>query len=211
MKLAIDLENRSRSSKVVGVTSAIANEGKSTVALAVAQMIANNGASVVLVDCDLRNPSLTRSIAPNAASGIVELAFGRASLEHVVWKDQSTQMAFLPAIPNMGPPDPPSVLSSAELRRAFDELREKYQFVIVDLSPLAPVIDVCATTELVDAYVLVIEWGRTTVDVVKRSLRAVPLVSESILGAVLNKADIKVLTTYDPYVTSYYFHKGDRQ
>jgi polysaccharide biosynthesis transport protein len=211
VKLAIDLENRSRSTRVVGVTSASPNEGKSTVALAVAQLIANNGASVVLVDCDLRNPSLTRSVAPNAASGIVELAFGRASLEDVVWKDQSTQMAFLAAIPNAGPPDPPSVLSSAQLSRVFDELRKQYQFVIVDLSPLTPVIDVCATTELVDAYVLVIEWGRTTVDVVQRALRAVPLVSELILGAVLNKADIKVLTSYDPYVTSYYFDKGDRR
>ncbi len=207
MKLAIDLENRSRSTRVVGVTSATPNEGKSTVALAVAQLIANNGASVVLVDCDLRNPSLTRSVAPTATSGIFELAFGRASLEQVVWKDPSTQMAFIPAIPNAGPPDPPSVLSSAELSRVFDELRKKYQYVIVDLSPLAPVIDVCATTELVDAYVLVIEWGRTTADVVQRALRAVPPVSESVLGAVLNKADIKVLAAYDPYVTSYYFHK----
>ena len=211
MKLAIDLENRSKSARVVGITSATPNEGKSTVALAVAQLIARNGASVVLVDCDLRNPSLTRSVAPSADSGIVELAFGGASLENVVWKDQSTQMAFLPAIPNAGPPDPPSILSSAELSRVFDELRKKYQFVIVDLSPLAPVIDVSATAELVDAYVLVIEWGRTTVDVVQRALRAAPLVSELILGAVLNKADIKVLAAYDPYVTSYYFHKGDRQ
>lgn len=150
-------------------------------------------------------------MAPNADSGIVELAFGRASLEHVVWKDQSTQMAFIPATPHAGPPDPPSVLSSAELSRVFGELRKQYQFVIVDLSPLAPVIDVSATTELVDAYVLVVEWGRTTVDVVHRALRAVPLVSELILGAVLNKADIKVLTAYDPYVTSYYFQKGDRR
>lgn len=211
VKLAIDLENRSRLTKVVGVTSATPNEGKSTVALAVAQLIANNGASVVLVDCDLRNPSLTRSVAPNAAAGIVELAFKRASLEQVVWKDPSTQMAFIPAIPCAGPPDPPSVLSSPALGQVFDELRNQYQFVIVDLSPLAPVIDVCATTELVDAYVLVIEWGRTTAEIVQRSLRAAPLVSESILGAVLNKADIKALATYDPYVTSYYFQKEDAQ
>ena len=208
IKFAIDFENRSKSTRIVGFTSAIPNEGKSTVALAVAQMIANNGASIVLVDCDLRNPSLTRSLAPSAAAGVVELAFGRASLEQVVWKDQSTQMAFIPAIPNVGPPDPPSVLSSPELRRLFAELRAKYQFVIVDLSPLA-VIDVCATTEFVDGYALVIEWGRTTVDVVQRALRAVPVVSESIIGAVLNKADIKALATFDPYLTSYYFDRGE--
>ena len=205
IKLAIDLENRSRSSKVIGLTSATPNEGKSTVALALGQLIARNGASVVVVDCDLRNPSLTRSVAPSAASGIAELVFGRTSLEDVIWRDPSTQMAFVPAIPHAGPPDPPSILSSAELKQVFDELRKQYEFVVVDLSPLGGVIDVCATTELIDAYVLVIEWGRTTVDAVQHTLRAAPNVAESILGAVLNKADIKSLASYDPYLTSYYF------
>jgi polysaccharide biosynthesis transport protein len=205
IKLAIDLENRSRSSKVIGLTSATPNEGKSTVALALGQLIARNGASVVVVDCDLRNPSLTRSVAPSATGGIAELAFGGTSLEDVIWRDPLTQMAFVPAIPHAGPPDPPSILSSAELKQVFDDLRNKYEFVVVDLSPLAGVIDVCATTELIDAYVLVIEWGRTTVDTVQHTLRAAPNVSESILGAVLNKADIKSLASYDPYLTSYYF------
>ena len=178
IKMAIDLENRRRSSKVIGLTSSAPNEGKSTVALAVGQLIARNGASVIVVDCDLRNPSLTRSVAPNAARGVVELAYGSASLTDVVWRDPSTKMDFLPSISNMGPPDPPSVLASAELKRVFDELRKKYEFVVVDLSPLAGVVDVCATTEIIDAYVLVIEWGRTTVDVVQHALRAVPNVSE---------------------------------
>jgi polysaccharide biosynthesis transport protein len=207
IKLAIDLENRSRSSKVIGFTSATPNEGKSTVALALGQLIARNGASVIVVDCDLRNPSLTRSVAPNATSGVVELAYGGTSFANVVWTDPSTQMAFLPAIPHAGPPDSPSVLASAELKRIFDELQKQYEFVVVDLSPLAGVIDVSATTELIDAYVLVIEWGQTTVDNVQHALRAAPNVSESILGAVLNKADIKSLASYDPYLTSYYFEQ----
>jgi polysaccharide biosynthesis transport protein len=205
IKLAIDLENRSRSSKVIGLTSATPDEGKSTVALALGQLIARNGASVVVVDCDLRNPSLTRSVAPSAASGIAELASRGTPLEDVIWRDPSTQMAFIPAIPHAGPPDPPSILSSPELKQVFDELRKQYEFVVVDLSPLGGVIDVCATTELIDAYVLVIEWGRTTVDAVQHTLRAAPNVAESILGAVLNKADIKSLASYDPYLTSYYF------
>ena len=144
IKLAIDVENRSRSTKVIGFTSATPNEGKSTTALAVGQLIAHNGASVIVIDCDLRNPSLTRSVAPSAACGIIELAQGRKSLASVIWRDPSTQMAFLPAIPHMGPPDPPSVLSSVELKQIFDELRKQYEFVIVDLSPLAGVVDVCA-------------------------------------------------------------------
>ncbi len=205
IKLAIDLENRSRSNKVIGLTSATPSEGKSTVALALGQLIARNGASVIVVDCDLRNPSLTRSVAPSAASGIAELSSGGTSVEDVTWKDPSTQMAFIPAIPHAGPPDPPSILSSSELKQVFNELRKQYDFIVVDLSPLGGVIDVCATTEFIDAYVLVIEWGRTTVDAVQHALRAAPNVSKSILGAVLNKADIKALASYDPYLTNYYF------
>lgn len=93
------------------------------------------------------------------------------------------------------------------MKRVFDELRNQFDFVIVDLSPLGGVVDVCATSEFIDAYVLVIEWRRTTIDVVQHSLRAAPNVSQSILGAVLNKADIKSLASYDPYLTTYYFEQ----
>ena len=208
--LAIDLETKSTSNRVFGVTSATPDEGKSTVALAMGQLSARNGASVIVVDCDLRNPSLTRSLTPNATSGVVELAHGRASLDDVIWKDPVTGMAFLPAMPHAGPPDPPSILASTKMKQLFDELRKQYDFVLVDLSPIAPVIDVCATAEFVDAYVLVIEWGRTTVDVVQHALRAAPLPSGSILGAVLNKADVKTLKTYAPYLSGYYFQNDRR-
>jgi succinoglycan biosynthesis transport protein ExoP len=201
IKLAIDMDKRS--GKVIGFTSSIPNEGKSTVVLAVGQLIARNGASVIVVDCDLRNPSLTRSVARDAASGIVDLVTGEASLEDVVWKDRSTQMAFLPAVPRSGPPDPPTILASVELKRIIDQLRTLYEYVIVDLSPIAPVIDVCATTEFIDSYVLVIEWGRTTIDVVEHALRVAPNVSRCVMGAVLNKANVKKLESYDPYLSGY--------
>jgi polysaccharide biosynthesis transport protein len=207
IKFAIDKAGGSRSARVVGFTSAIPNEGKSTVALALGQSIARNGASTVLVDCDLRNPSLTRSVAPDAAIGIVELVTGAASLDEVVWKDPTTQMAFLPCVPRPGPPDAPTMLASVELKRIFDQLRASYEYVVVDLSPVAPVIDVCATTEFVDSYVFVIEWGRTTMDVVQHALRAAPDISDSIVGAVLNKADLRELAKHDPYLSGYYYMK----
>ncbi len=207
IKLAVDLDNRANSKKVIGFTSAIPNEGKSTVALAVGQLIARNGARVILVDCDFRNPSLTRAIAPDAASGIIELSFGEASFDEVLWKDQSTQMEFIPAIPHSGPPDSSTILASIEMKRVFEELRERYEYVVVDLSPLLPVIDVSATTELIDSYVLVIEWGRTSANLVESALRATPDVYQSMLGAVLNKADIRRLASYDPHLAGYYYNE----
>ena len=131
------------------------------------------------------------------------------SFEDAVLTDHSTGMAFLPAVVSPTSPDPTSILASAQMRRAFDEQRQNYQFIIVDLSPLVPVIDVYATTDFIDGFVLVIEWGQTKVDIVKRALRSVPPVSNSMIGAVLNKADLKGLAAYDPYVSSYHFDVSD--
>ena len=79
-----------------------------------------------------------------------------------------------------------------------------YDYVIVDLPPLAPIVDVRATTPLVDCFVLVVEWGRTKIDVVQHALRTAPNVSEAILGAVLNKTDMSILNRYDSYNSDYY-------
>ncbi len=208
IKLALEMDTRARASKVIGFISANPNEGKSTVSMAAAQLVARNGAQVIVVDCDLRNPSLTRSVAPHAKKGVVDLLRKEVSLENAILTDSSTGLSFLPAIPYPGPPDPPTILSSSELKALFEELRKKYDYVFVDLSPLSPVIDVCATIEFIDSYVLVIEWGHTTTDAVRHALRAAPAVAELIIGAVLNKADMKELASYDPYLTSYYFDKG---
>ena len=106
-----------------------------------------------------------------------------------------------------GPPDPPSILSGIELRRVFGKLREQYQFIVVDLPALSCVVDTSATTEFIDSYVLVIEWGRTNRDLVEQLLRSTPRFSKSILGAVLNKVDVKKMATYQPYLNGYYHFK----
>ena len=126
IKLAIDMDTRTKPRKVIGFTSAIPNEGKSTVALALGQLLARNGAAVVVLDCDFRNPSLTRSLAPNATEGIIDLVTGEAQLEDIVWKDLSTQMAFLPTIPQPGPPRPADYSrqrrNETRLRRAAEAI-----------------------------------------------------------------------------------------
>ena len=76
--------------------------------------------------------------------------------------------------------------------------------LIVDLPPLAPVVDVRATTPLIDCFVLVVEWGATRIDVVQHALHTAPNVCESLAGAVLNKTDMRALKRYDNYCNDYY-------
>jgi polysaccharide biosynthesis transport protein len=204
IKAAADLFGAGNAVKVIGFTSTVANEGKSTIAAGLAQVITQAGSSVILVDCDLRNPSLSSSLAPGAEFGLVDVISGKVALNDVIWTDPTTTIAFLPAVMKSRLAQTNEVLASDTTRKLFDTLRLLYDYVVVDLSPLGPVVDVRATANLVDAYVFVVEWGRTHTNVVRRTLMAAPSVADSLLGVVLNKTDLKLLGRYDTHISKYY-------
>jgi succinoglycan biosynthesis transport protein ExoP len=88
--------------------------------------------------------------------------------------------------------------------------------VIVDLPPIIPIVDVGATTHMIDAYVFVIQWGKTKIDVAEHALKSVSGVYDKLVGVVLNKVDVKKLSLfeghsdyYDGYYGSYYAKYGD--
>jgi succinoglycan biosynthesis transport protein ExoP len=207
IKIAIDLKEAGKPNKVIAFTSTLPNEGKSTIAASLAQLIAHAGLSTILVDCDLRNPSLTRLLAPEATTGFFDLIKGDAELEDVVWVDQSTGLEFLPQATKTRSAHTDEALSSEATTVLFDKLRERYEYILVDCSPLTPVVDVRAMSLFVDSYVYVIEWGHTRFDVVEHALNDAGGVYEKLVGAVLNKVDVRALGRYDGYGASYYYNK----
>jgi exopolysaccharide transport family protein len=204
IKLAIDLNPTKTSNKIVGITSALPNEGKSTITASLAQLIAHAGKRVIVVDCDLRNPSLSNNLAPGATAGIIDVLSGARSLEETVWRDPKTNLAFLPAAKRAPLFHTSEILSADQTRKLFDKLRATYDYVIVDLPPLAPIVDVRATTPLIDCFILVVEWGRTKTDVVQHALHTAPNVYEALVGTVLNKTDMRAMKRYDSYRNDYY-------
>jgi len=207
IKVAVDVNGVVKSNKVIGFTSALPNEGKSTLATAFGHVIAGAGGRVILLDCDLRNPSLSRALTPNANCGFLEVVSGKKSIEEAVWKDSATNLAFLPAVFKFRLAHSHEILASEATKNLFDRLRNSYDYVIVDLSPLAPVVDVRATTHLVDSYLFVVEWGRTKIDVVEHALAGAHGVHENVLGVVLNKVNMKLLSRYEGNRASYYHNK----
>jgi polysaccharide biosynthesis transport protein len=208
IKLAVDLNGDAVNCKrVIGFTSSLPREGKSTIAASLALLLAQAGARVILVDCDLRNPSLSRRLAPNADHGILEVTAGRTTLKNALWTDQSTNLTFLPAVTNNPRICSSDILSADATAKLFENLQSKYDYVLVDLAPLMPIVDTRATRAFVDCYVCVIEWGRTTSDAVKYAFRDAHNISENMLGIVLNKADINELRRYYPTGENYYRNK----
>ncbi len=146
IKLAIDLNDVVKANnRVIGFTSSLPNEGKSTVAAALALLISQVGKRTIVVDCDLRNPSLSRALAPNANSGLLEVITEKASLEEVIWTEPSLNLAFLPAVVKSRMAHSNEILYSAPMKKLFEQLRESYDYVIVDFPPLAPIVDVRAS------------------------------------------------------------------
>src|ERR1035437_1304031 len=207
IKVAADLNEIVKLNKVIGFTSSLPMEGKSTVAAALALLIAQAGGRVILVDCDLRNPSLTRTLAPSAKAGFIEVISEKAAIEDVLWTDPKTNLSFLPAVMKSRVAHTNEILASAATKNLFDELCRRYEYIIVDLPPLAPVVDVRTTTHFVNSYVFVIEWGGTKIDVVKKVLADAPGVYENLLGAVLNKTDVSRLNRYEAHRGAYYDNK----
>ena len=105
------------------------------------------------------------------------------------------------------------ILASAGMTRLIDVLREVYDYVLIDLPPLNPVVDVRSTNQIVDSYLFVIEWGQTSVEAVEQALSSAPMVYDNLLGVILNKADLEAMRKYsrgaaDQYQSRYHERYG---
>jgi polysaccharide biosynthesis transport protein len=199
VKVSADIQQAIKVNKVVGVTSTVQGEGKSTLCCNLAELMAHAGKRVILIDGDLHNPSVSRSLAPGAKVGLLEVFSGKIELQDAIMTDEETKLAFLPAVRQTRLAHSSEVLASEVFKRLVDNLRATYDYVLIDLPPLAPVVDVRATTNVIDSYVYVIEWGRTRKSIVQDQLSSAPEVYDRLLGVVLNKANVGVLARYDYY------------
>jgi succinoglycan biosynthesis transport protein ExoP len=204
IKVAADVAGLTRQSKTIGVVSALPHEGKTTVSSNLAQLIAHSGGRVLLVDSDLRNPSLTRTLAPTAEKGLIDILGKKATLQEVIWTDPVTGVHFVPAVLPTRIAHTSELVSSEAMRSFLAAAQDAYEYVVVDLPPIAPVVDVKAASYLIDSFVLVIEWGQTAREAVVEALNSAPGVSDKLLGAVLNKANPAVLKRLEAYKGRYY-------
>jgi succinoglycan biosynthesis transport protein ExoP len=199
LKITMDLNGLLKPNTVIGVTSTLPEEGKSTIASNFAYLVAHSGRRAILIDCDLRNTSLTQRFAADVEVGLIEVVAGKTELFDAVWIDQETGLNFLPTASASRLVHTEEILASSAMKALFDHLRETFDFVIVDLPPLAPVVDTRATSNLIDSYVYVVEWGQTNRNLVERTLREAPEIYDRLLGIILNKTNMVMMSHYDGY------------
>ncbi|MDG4882493.1 polysaccharide biosynthesis tyrosine autokinase [Mesorhizobium sp. WSM4884] len=217
-KIAFDVVMEDKDSRVIGVISVLPGEGKSTVAANLAGLLAANGAKTLLIDGDLRNPGLSRSLGMETEHGLMEAVVNGQTWQSVGKVDRQTKLAIIPAVLRGQFSHTSELLGSAGMRRFIENARETFEYIIVDLPPLGPVVDAKAFAPLVDGFVLVTEWGRTPRAMIRSMLEQEPYIADKIVGAVLNKVELKKLAKYgslgasekffDRY-SSYYLEKSE--
>ncbi|GAA1432540.1 polysaccharide biosynthesis tyrosine autokinase [Microlunatus lacustris] len=172
-------------SKSVVITSSIPGEGKSTTAINLAVSLADAGTRVVLVDADLRRPSVAGYLGLEGRAGLTSVLIGRAEVEDVIQPWRESGLDVLPSGPV--PPNPSELLGSAAMRDLLTKLEASYDVVLLDTPPLLPVTDATILTKLAGGALVIVGADRIHKAQLAESLETLETADAQLHGLVLNK------------------------
>jgi polysaccharide biosynthesis transport protein len=186
---AIDSSELGAKPLLVTVVSTEHNDGKTTVAANLAHYAAASGARTLLVDCDLRNPSLTASMSPNPKLSIDDIVSGHAQPAQVMVVDERSGASFCPGPHGKRVVRPMNVTGSVQMANFLKEMKSVFDIVIVDTSPLRPFVDARPLIAQADFVLVVVAWGTTKSEQIRTTLQEARLPGDKRVGAILNKVE----------------------
>jgi capsular exopolysaccharide synthesis family protein len=194
-RTSIQLSSTSRGSRVIAVTSCQPNEGKSTLSMNLAAALAQGGKRVILVDTDMRRPSVFWRLGLTEKKGLSEFLTGLEPLEKVIQPHKT--LGTLDVIPSgICPPLPADLLASDQMKKFVETLRERYEYVVFDSPPALSVTDPLIVASLADGLVLVIRQGYCTRAMLARASEIFRDVGVKVYGFVLNGVDASLPEYY---------------
>lgn len=180
--------------RVIAVTSSLPAEGKSTIAANLARTVAQNGDPVILVDADLRRPTVAKTFGLPTGAGLTDVLTGAAELEDVLQEatgDGTLQILAAGRVP----PNPSELLGSQAMRTALADLAGR-GLVLIDAPPLLPVTDAAVLSAATDGALVVGRCGKTTLDTVQQALQSVERVNGRALGFIINAVPLRGSRSY---------------
>jgi polysaccharide biosynthesis transport protein len=188
--------------KVILITSVLPQEGKTTTSINTAIVLAQKGTRVLLIDADLRRPSIHKTLGMGPRTGLSNVLSGNATLHQ-----SSVRSTILPSLwvlpAGTPPPNPAELLASTNMRDILAELREQYDHIVVDTPPTLSVTDAVVMATRADAVVLVIRCGQTTKQALRCSRDILMQVNARVAGVLLNAVDL-----HSPDYYYYYEYQG---
>jgi len=204
LRTSLEFSSLDKPLKSLVVTSSLPSEGKSTVSANLAVAIAQTGKRVILVDADLRRPTVHKLFDVKPATGLTTILLNRENRERALADAlQSTMVPTLQVIASgPQPPNPAELLSSESMIALVRELEGKADLVIFDTPPMGPLTDAVVLSTRVSGTLLVARAGSTRRTVISNSVAMLQKVGGNMVGTVLNMVDLKGISNYSYY--SYY-------
>ena len=199
--------------RVIGITSANRGEGKSTTAINLSYVLAEAGKRTLIIDADLRLPTIAKKLEINAAPGLSNLLAGANSEDDAIWEsDDFENWAILPS--GDIPPNPTEMLSSPQMASLIERLSESFDFIIIDLPPVNIVSDALVASSVLDGMVVVVRENYSGRRELASCMRQLELSGVKLLGFVMNtvggaESPYKKYRYYKRYGKSYKsYYKG---
>ena len=198
---------------VIGVSSALAGEGKSLTAVNLSYSLAQLGKRVLLIDCDMRCPSVAEKLNIPKAPGLSEFLSSQATEDKLIQfcGIKGDERAFHVIVAGRVPPNPMELLSSKRMEKALERLRQNYDYLILDLPPVTEVGDALTTTNIADGMLVVIRQNYCNRIALAATLRQFESVGAKVLGMVFNyTSDDNATYGYKKYLHRYYKQYGQQ-
>jgi succinoglycan biosynthesis transport protein ExoP len=194
IRMGITISDIDDPPRVLLVTSSVPAEGKSTIGMLLTASAAHSKQRAVLIDCDLRRKNTSRTFDLNNKPGLTEILTGKISIEDATYRFDAADIAIIPGGTDVA--NPADLLNSERMRELIAQLRTQYDLVVLDASPLLPVIDAAVLARLADKILMIVEWSRTPRTSALDALKLLMPESRRIAGVVLNKVDYRRLKSY---------------
>lgn len=205
-KLQFSFVDEESGCRIIGVSSAMTGEGKSLSAVNLAYTTSQLGMRVLLIDCDMRRPSLADKLPINKTPGLSDFLTGQVGGESVIQYCgiKEDQRAFHAISSGRTPPNPMELLSSMRMEKMLAQLRESYDYIILDLPPVGEVGDALAAAKLTDGMLVVVRQDYCDRIALNSAIRQFEFVDAKILGLVFNCASESGGRYGNKYYKKYY-------
>ena len=191
--------------RIVGITSSARGEGKSTTAINLSYTLAETGKKVLLLDIDLRLPSIAKKLEIKSAPGLTNVLAGTADISSSICKaEQFKNWDILPS--GDVPPNPTELLGSSQMRTLIEKVSPNYDFIIVDLPPVNIVSDALVVSPLLDGMIIVVRENFAEHRELKNCKRLLDMANVNVLGFVINVA-AEDKSSYGKYKRQRYYRK----
>lgn len=203
IRTSIQFAQAGKELKTLAVTSCIPNDGKSMTAANLAVVLTQAGKSVLLIDCDMRNPTVHKNFNLSNKVGLSSCISMGTALSDAV---QKTSIEGLYALTGgVIPPNPSELLGSEQMKNVLQRAKEQYDYVLIDTPPVMPVTDALIVGRFVDGMILVIASAEVKVEMARDVKNQLVNAGANILGVVLNK----VRSEHHGYGYGYYYYYGN--